>query len=179
MNRLKANLFTTVAAGIMLSATAAKADFVVADDLIVQGSTCTGFDCVNGETFGSDTLKLKENNLRVLFQDTSTSASFPTTDWRLIANDSSNGGANHFSIENPSKMFDDQNNHYQNWLSAIKSRGETICPAETGHRSATVCNVANIAYWLGQPLEWNPVKEQFKDNEEANALLKRQNRNYS
>ncbi|MDT7830526.1 Gfo/Idh/MocA family oxidoreductase [Pricia sp. S334] len=82
-------------------------------------------------------------------------------------------------FENPSKMFDHQNNHYDNWLSAIKSRGETICPAETGHRSATVCNVANIAYWLGKPLEWNPVKEQFKGNEEANALLKRQNRNYS
>src|SRR5680860_1131967 len=82
-------------------------------------------------------------------------------------------------FENPSKMFENQNNHYQDWLTAIKTRGETICPAETGHRSATVCNVANIAYWLGKPLDWNPVKEQFKDNAEADALLKRTKRKYS
>jgi predicted dehydrogenase len=81
-------------------------------------------------------------------------------------------------FENPSKLFDDQNNHYQDWLSAIKTRGETICPAEVGHRSATVCNVGNIAYWLGQDLDWNPVNEQFKGNAEANALLKRTNREY-
>ncbi len=81
-------------------------------------------------------------------------------------------------FENPSKIFENRNNHYQDWLSAIKTRGETICPAEVGHRSATVCNVANIAYWLGKPLDWDPVKEQFKGNAEANALLKRTNREY-
>ncbi len=61
-------------------------------------------------------------------------------------------------FENPSQIFDDQNNHYQDWLTAIKTRGETICPVEVGHHSATVCNVANIAYWLNRPLEWNPAK---------------------
>lgn len=78
---------------------AAQADNVINDDLIVTFSTCTGNDCVNGESFGFDTLRLKENNLRVHFQDTSNSASFPTNDWRLVANDTSNGGTNHFSIE--------------------------------------------------------------------------------
>jgi hypothetical protein len=58
-----------------------------------------GFDCVNGENFGFDTMRLKENNLRVHFQDTSNSASFPGRDWRLVANDSSNGGANYFGLE--------------------------------------------------------------------------------
>ena len=52
-------------------------DQVIADDLIVDGSACVGFDCVNGESFGFDTIRLKENNLRIKFQDTSTSASFP------------------------------------------------------------------------------------------------------
>ncbi|MGB7394996.1 MAG: Gfo/Idh/MocA family oxidoreductase [Pricia sp.] len=82
-------------------------------------------------------------------------------------------------IENPSEMFKEQNNHYQNWLTAIRSRGDTICPAEVGHRSATVCNVGNIAYWLGEPLNWNPVKEQFEDNADANALLNQTKRDYS
>jgi len=77
----------------------ALADQVILDDLIVDGSVCTGFDCVNGESFGFDTLRLKENNLRIRFFDTSTSASFPSNDWQITANDSANGGANKFSID--------------------------------------------------------------------------------
>jgi hypothetical protein len=74
-------------------------DQVILDDLIVNGSGCLGQDCVNGESFGFDTLRLKENNLRIKFQDTSTSASFPSNDWQLTANDSANGGADKFSID--------------------------------------------------------------------------------
>lgn len=77
----------------------AYADQVILDDLIVNGSSCVGQDCVNGESFGFDTIRLKENNLRIKFQDTSTSASFPTNDWQITANDTSNGGANKFSID--------------------------------------------------------------------------------
>ncbi len=73
-------------------------DQQILDDLIVDGSICAGMDCVNGESFGFDTIRLKENNLRIRFVDTSNSASFPTNDWELTANDSSNGGANKFSI---------------------------------------------------------------------------------
>ncbi|HEX8619752.1 MAG TPA: hypothetical protein VF911_19375 [Thermoanaerobaculia bacterium] len=74
-------------------------DQVIPDDLIVQASTCTGFDCVDGESFGFDTLRLKENNLRIHFDDTSASAGFPANDWRIIANESQSGGANMFAIE--------------------------------------------------------------------------------
>ncbi|MBL8300116.1 MAG: tail fiber domain-containing protein [Rhodanobacteraceae bacterium] len=73
-------------------------DQVIADDLIVQGSTCVGFDCVNNESFGFDTIRLKENNTRIKFEDTS-AAGFPSTDWQLTANDSASGGQNKFSIE--------------------------------------------------------------------------------
>jgi hypothetical protein len=74
-------------------------DQVIADDLIVQMSACIGVDCVNGESFGFDTLRLKENNLRIHFDDTSNSASFPNNDWRITINDSSNGGASYFRID--------------------------------------------------------------------------------
>lgn len=77
----------------------ANADQVILDDLIVENSACVGQDCNNGESFGFDTIRLKENNLRIKAQDTSTSASFPTNDWQLTFNDSSNGGANKFSID--------------------------------------------------------------------------------
>ena len=74
-------------------------DVVTADDEIIQGSLCVGLDCVNNESFGFDTIRLKENNTRIKFDDTSTSAGFPNNDWQLTANDSNSGGANKFSIE--------------------------------------------------------------------------------
>ena len=73
-------------------------DQVIADDLIVQGSECLGVDCVNGESFGFDTLRLKENNTRIKFEDTSV-GSFPSNDWTIVANDSSSGGANYLAFE--------------------------------------------------------------------------------
>jgi hypothetical protein len=79
---------------------AVKADTVIPDDLIVQGSACVGLDCVDGESFGFDTIRLKENNTRIKFDDTSTSPGFPNNDWQLTANDSASGGLNKFSIEN-------------------------------------------------------------------------------
>lgn len=74
-------------------------DQVILDDLIVDGSACVGQDCVNGESFGFDTLRLKENNLRIKFDDTSSTGSFPYVDWQLTANESTNGGLNKFSID--------------------------------------------------------------------------------
>lgn len=62
-------------------------------------------------------------------------------------------------------------NHYLDWLDAVKNRTSPICPAETGHRSASVCNIANIAYHLNRPLEWDPAKEKFAGDGEANKLL--------
>ena len=61
-------------------------------------------------------------------------------------------------------------NHYADWLQCIKSRELPVCDVETGHRSASVCHLANIAYHLGTPLEWDPVKERFNDRK-ANKLL--------
>lgn len=54
-----------------------------------------------GFDFGANTLVLRENNTRILFEDTSTSpGTFPFKDWRLTANDQANGGDNYFSIDN-------------------------------------------------------------------------------
>ncbi len=72
---------------------------VIAEDLIVQGSGCFGLDCVSGESFGFDTLRLKENNTRLKFDDTSSSAGFSANDWQLTANDPASGGLSRFSIE--------------------------------------------------------------------------------
>jgi Chaperone of endosialidase len=73
-------------------------DQIIHDDLIVTGSICVGFDCVAGESFGQDTILLKEHNLGIHFQDTSAGVSFPTNDWRISINSSSEGGANSFAV---------------------------------------------------------------------------------
>ncbi|MFW2545248.1 tail fiber domain-containing protein [Primorskyibacter sp. 2E107] len=87
------------ATALVALAGAASADQVITDDLIVDGSICVGMDCVNGESFGFDTLRLKENNLRIRAVDTSNSGAFPTRDWQITFNDSSNGGQDKFSID--------------------------------------------------------------------------------
>jgi hypothetical protein len=77
---------------------AARADNVVPDDQVIQGSICAGLDCVDGESFGFDTLRLKENNTALTFDDTSVTAGFPANDWTLKANDTSSGGRNVFML---------------------------------------------------------------------------------
>jgi predicted dehydrogenase len=67
-------------------------------------------------------------------------------------------------------------NHRRNWVECIRSRKQPICTAEIGHRSATVCHLANIGYQLRRSLKWDPVKEEFVGSDEANRLRTRQAR---
>ncbi|GGD49883.1 oxidoreductase [Emticicia aquatilis] len=64
-------------------------------------------------------------------------------------------------------------NHYKDFLDAMRNRSKPICDVEIGHRTASVCNIGNIAYRLNRSLKWNPKKEIFIDDKEANALLGR------
>lgn len=68
------------------------------------------------------------------------------------------------------------NNHLQNWLDCIRTRQRPVADAEIGHRTATICHLINIARELGRPLRWDPEKEEFVDDPEANALLDRPRR---
>jgi myo-inositol 2-dehydrogenase / D-chiro-inositol 1-dehydrogenase len=63
-----------------------------------------------------------------------------------------------------------------NWLDCIKSRKEPISPVEIGHRACTVCLVTHIAMKLGRKLQWDPAKEQFVNDNEANKWLSRPQR---
>ncbi|MEM9293988.1 MAG: tail fiber domain-containing protein [Acidobacteriota bacterium] len=75
---------------------------LITGNLTVRSSLCVGTDCPHPESFGFDTIRVKENNLRINFEDTSSAASFPTNDWRIIANDSANGGASYLGFEDAS-----------------------------------------------------------------------------
>jgi hypothetical protein len=79
----------------------ARADVVVPDDEIVQGSLCVGLDCILNESFGFDTVRLKNDVIRLGFFDTSSSPGFPTTDWRIAINDADGEGSGQFfAIDN-------------------------------------------------------------------------------
>ena len=64
-------------------------------------------------------------------------------------------------------------NHYMDFLNSIRTRKKPICDVEVGHRTASVCNIGNIAYSLGRTLEWSSEREKFRHDSEANALLHR------
>ena len=78
----------------------------------------------------------------------------------------------------PEDDLKSRGNHYQNWIDAIKKGTPLIADVEIGHRSASVGNICNIAYQLGRTLEWNPEKEKFVGDSEANKMKSRKNRKY-
>jgi predicted dehydrogenase len=77
--------------------------------------------------------------------------------------------------ENETHLYVSDEQH-GNWLDCIRSRKEPISPVEIGHRACTVCLLTQIAMKLGRKLTWNPDKELFVNDSEANSLLSRTQR---
>jgi predicted dehydrogenase len=63
-----------------------------------------------------------------------------------------------------------------NWLDCIKSRKAPIAPAEIGHRACSTCLIHHIAMKTKRKLSWDPVKEHFKNDDDANCMLSRPQR---
>ncbi len=61
--------------------------------------------------------------------------------------------------------------HYENWFHCIRTREQPNMPVAAGHSVATLCNLGNIAYLLGRPVEFDPATERFIGDEQANLLL--------
>ena len=66
--------------------------------------------------------------------------------------------------------------HEDNFFECIKTRKVTICPAEVGHRTATICHLSGIAERLGRPVTWDPAKETITGDAEASRWLDRPRR---
>ena len=64
-------------------------------------------------------------------------------------------------------------NHYQDWVDAMKNRSKPISDVEIGHSTSAVCNIVNIAYELQRPLLWNSEDEEFVGDNEANRMRSR------
>ncbi len=68
---------------------------------------------------------------------------------------------------------DDQ---HGNWLECIKSRNQPISPIEVGHRVCSTCLLHHITMKLGRKIHWDPIKERFHNDDEANSMLSRSQR---
>lgn len=66
--------------------------------------------------------------------------------------------------------------HMQEWLDCMRTRKKPSADVEIGHRSVTICHLANITRRLGRALRWNPETERFIDDEEANSMVSRPRR---
>jgi predicted dehydrogenase len=66
--------------------------------------------------------------------------------------------------------------HHGNWLESVRSRKAPIAPVEVAHRSCSTCLLHHIAMKTKRKLYWDPVKERFRNDDEANAMLSRPQR---
>jgi predicted dehydrogenase len=66
--------------------------------------------------------------------------------------------------------------HHGNWLDCIRTRQQTIAPVEVAHRACSACLLHHIAMKTKRKLFWDPQKERFHNDDEANAMLSRPQR---
>ncbi|MFN6301396.1 MAG: Gfo/Idh/MocA family protein [Planctomycetota bacterium] len=93
----------------------------------------------------------------------------PRQDWKAYAFD---------NLEQPlrSGKLDAITSHMHNFFECITTRKPTISDVLSQHRSVSTCHLANIAIRLGRPLRWDADNEVFVDDQQANEMLSRQQR---
>jgi len=66
--------------------------------------------------------------------------------------------------------------HHGNWLQCVRSRQQPIAPVEVAHRSCSACLLHHMAMKAKRKLYWDPLRERFKNDDAANAMLSRPQR---
>lgn len=110
-------------------------------------------------------------------------------DWavRFLGSEGTVDISRHFFESNPAGLVDVELNagdeplyrsddHLLDWIESIHDRSAPASDAEVGHRSASLCSLANIGYRLGRQLDWDPESETFSNDEEANRLVREEER---
>jgi predicted dehydrogenase len=93
--------------------------------------------------------------------------------WRAELQASSDKILNSVIEKGETRLFTNPAGEHRNFLDCVKSRKDPYFPVDIGHRVSTVCHLANLSIKLGRPLKWNPVKEHFLNDNEANRLRSR------
>ena len=71
------------------------------------------------------------------------------------------------------RLYTNSGGEHRDFLDCVRSRKDPYFPVDIGHRVATVCHLANIAIRQGKLLKWDPEKEQFLNDDDANAMMSR------
>jgi predicted dehydrogenase len=66
--------------------------------------------------------------------------------------------------------------HRQDWINCIRNRRRPICDVAIGASTITVCHLANIAWWLGRAIKWDPAKREIVGDAEASRWMDRPKR---
>ncbi|HXW04749.1 MAG TPA: Gfo/Idh/MocA family oxidoreductase [Vicinamibacterales bacterium] len=81
------------------------------------------------------------------------------------------------SVIGPNEIhLEESKDHHGNWLEAVRTRRPPIAPIEVGHRACSACLLHHIAMRAKRHLHWDPVRERFRNDDDANALLSRPQR---
>lgn len=70
----------------------------------------------------------------------------------------------------------ESSDHHGNWLESVRSRKPPVAPIEVGHRSCSTCLLHHITMKLGRKVQWDPAKERFINDDQANSMLSRPQR---
>lgn len=125
----------------------------------------------NGVRFEGDDgwIFVSRGNARVTASDpaaASDSKAFSSSDPKILA-----------SVIRPTEtQFHSSSDHHLDWLQSIQTRQPAATNPEQAHRSTTACELGWIAMRLGRKLRWDPVKEEFVGDAEANAMRARPQR---
>ena len=65
------------------------------------------------------------------------------------------------------------NGHHANWFDCIRQRTVPSTPEELGHRAASLGHLVIIAHHVRRSLTWDPAKEAFVGDEQANRMRAR------
>ncbi len=79
-------------------------------------------------------------------------------------------GAGAKRVYTPEQLASARGGEHANFIDSVKSRKPCYAPFETGHRTITIAHIGNVAMLLGRKLTWDPAKERFTGDDEANAM---------
>ena len=94
------------------------------------------------------------------------------TGWRGELEASSDQIKNAKLGEGETRLYTNPEGEHHDFLKCVRSRKDPYFPVDIGHRVSSLCHLANIAIQVGRKLRWDPVKEEFRDDDAANALRK-------
>ncbi|MEI6646037.1 MAG: Gfo/Idh/MocA family oxidoreductase [bacterium] len=112
------------------------------------------------------------NGMRIYHGGKSPKLTFRGTKMEISSDDASRIPAPRIVIPN----YSGSGGILGDFINCVKTRQQPFRHIETAHRVASHCHLGNICYWLNRPLKWDPVKEEFINDDEANRWLARPNR---